>query len=289
MNWPKKSEVAVTVHTSREESLTPETRQLIAAHLKKWVTNATAALLAIAAIFGSLLFYVIANEATEVAESTASDTVSKYEVELDALVDKMRNTDDEYNDTLHSKFQQIAVQVENVNRMKREMEEELNANRQILDNAAEISDDIDSIARKISQLPDFKDALQLELRDIPTGAVVSFGLRECPKGWNEYEQAYGVFVRGIDRGMRKKDPDGEREPSSYQEDGLKRHRHEFEGDGARRGVTVDRGSFYDEIWKGGDRRQREDRRTTRYGDAETRPKNIALLYCVKVRQSGESG
>nr|VFJ69801.1 MAG: hypothetical protein BECKFW1821C_GA0114237_10207 [Candidatus Kentron sp. FW] len=31
------------------------------------------------------------------------------------------------------------------------------------------------------------------------GSVVAFDAQECPSGWSEYAQAYGRFVRGIDK------------------------------------------------------------------------------------------
>lgn len=108
----------------------------------------------------------------------------------------------------------------------------------------------------------------------PAGAVIPFNLSSCPPGWSEYILARGRFIRGIDS-TGAIDPDGIRSLESIQEDMFKSHSHgvyrNISG-GQRRDVF----QFHDEYMGNG-----STVGTTATGGAETRPKNVALLYCVK--------
>ena len=109
---------------------------------------------------------------------------------------------------------------------------------------------------------------------VPPKAVIAFDSKECPtEGWEEFKAAHGRFVRGIDRSGSNVDPDGEREPSSFQVDMLKSHEHTYV---PARGYKSGAG---DHARAKPDGKQRETGST---GGAETRPKNVALLYCVKL-------
>ena len=59
---------------------------------------------------------------------------------------------------------------------------------------------------------------------IPTGAIAAFASATCPTGWNEYTAARGRFLRGIDNGAGN-DPDGTRAPGSAQGDANLSHSH----------------------------------------------------------------
>ena len=111
----------------------------------------------------------------------------------------------------------------------------------------------------------------------PSGAVVAFDLDECPtSGWDEYRQAYGRFVRGIDRSGDGIDPTGERNPGSLQADEIRSHSHPTTimiADDSVDGVDSTR-------TRSGDHHN-EERATDDTGGAESRPKNVALLYCEK--------
>lgn len=119
------------------------------------------------------------------------------------------------------------------------------------------------------------------------GAVVSFA-RECPSGWSEYEPAYGRFVRGVDRSKKDIDSDGERNIGNTQEDTLKEHAHEYKDIYAAE-YHGDVDIFKDGLNNnGGDKGFDEDnngfewqRTTEQTGSVETRPKNVALLFCRK--------
>ena len=112
--------------------------------------------------------------------------------------------------------------------------------------------------------------------NVPDGAVVSFELEKCPEkeGWQEYPQAQGMFIRGYD-------PKGERKLGTAQEDSIRAHRHVFQGGGAAGTTTADNGRDRRGLWHDGDFKQAGDRNTSSVGGGETRPANIALLYCVK--------
>ncbi len=100
-------------------------------------------------------------------------------------------------------------------------------------------------------------------------SVVAFNSKKCPKGWEEYQKAYGRFIRGIDR-LGSLDPG--REIGSEQDDSFKSHVHSTEagevtlgGNGTRTGRPQQSGNL----------------ETGSKGGSETRPKNVALLYCEK--------
>ena len=105
----------------------------------------------------------------------------------------------------------------------------------------------------------------------PAGAIMAFDLATCPSGWSEYTAARGRFLRGIDS-TGANDPDGVRSAGSLQADELKSHTH-LTGQGGN-GSTAAGAQFL-----------RTDvgntRATSATGGAETRPKNVAVLYCRK--------
>ena len=101
-----------------------------------------------------------------------------------------------------------------------------------------------------------------------------FNLASCPAGWSEYLPARGRFIRGIDS-TGTNDPDGVRALGSTQADELKSHTHSYTDRYADyigqngTGDTHARGAKSDSFSSGAT------------GGAETRPKNVALLYCEK--------
>lgn len=110
----------------------------------------------------------------------------------------------------------------------------------------------------------------------PAGAVVSFALEECPEGWTPYAPLSGRFVRGkCITGQPCNDPSGVRAVGNVQADDFKSHSHSLR---ARHGAAN---------WNGGSIRATDeggyivDSHTYASGGDETRPKNVALLYCRK--------
>lgn len=113
----------------------------------------------------------------------------------------------------------------------------------------------------------------------PAGAVMAFNLATCPTGWiaadgtNSTPDLRGEFVRGLDNG-RAVDPG--RTLASSQADDLKSHTHstvQMIGNNNIDGVdstTTHSGEHHNEA-----------RQTGATGGSETRPRNVALLYCIK--------
>lgn len=116
------------------------------------------------------------------------------------------------------------------------------------------------------------------------GAVVAFNAKDCPAGWSEYTAAQGRFVRGIDKAATAAsavDPDGLRAPGSVQGDMLASHKHGLPRS-ARIFVPEKRqsdnnfiGAAPPGVWSNA------IGETVETGGAETRPKNVALLYCLR--------
>ena len=116
------------------------------------------------------------------------------------------------------------------------------------------------------------------------GVIVPFEAADCPNGWSEYTPARGRFIRGINRDTteNKIDPDGIRKPGSLQDDSFEKHTHQS-------GVASNQRGFPDGS-RGTGRNQYENESywrgpvslsqvTGQSGESETRPKNVALLYC----------
>lgn len=128
-----------------------------------------------------------------------------------------------------------------------------------------------SLERRVTALEDASS----EVAVLPPGAVVAFDQKECPPGsqWVEYPEAYGRFIRGIDKADKPIDPDGLRAPSSTQDHQFAAHFHEQPKDVYDTGVAeVANGEW----WGYG---HRSPPPTGETGGDETRPVNVALLYC----------
>ena len=120
-------------------------------------------------------------------------------------------------------------------------------------------------------------ALEVEF---PAGAVMAFNLESCPDGWVEADgtggtpDLRGTFIRGMNGDENGRDV--ARALKSYQVDDFKSHNHGIPNiDLGHRHTAATAAtdyyvyksiSSYDSLSEGGD---------------ETRPKNVALLYCVK--------
>lgn len=115
----------------------------------------------------------------------------------------------------------------------------------------------------------------------PTGAVMAFDLIACPSGWSEYTAARGRFLRGIDNGAGN-DPSGTRTPGNVQNEDFKSH---FHIDGFA-GVNVNGAYGVSTVGSGNINSQSgantaNHANTSSTGGAETRPENVAVLYCRK--------
>lgn len=117
------------------------------------------------------------------------------------------------------------------------------------------------------------------LSSIPPGAVVAFELEVCPIGWEEYEKAYGRFIRGIDKSGEKVDPTGQRRPGTSQEDDFKSHNHTITSQKPL--VHRNHGGGACEDLDPGGWACHTELTINPNGGEETRPKNVSLLYCKK--------
>lgn len=113
------------------------------------------------------------------------------------------------------------------------------------------------------------------------GSVLAFEADTCPSGWSVYAPASGRFIRGIDIVNAGNDPDGVRLPGSVQADAFQTHQHLMKihtpgTTGSRNHENMEyqhpNGKIYQttEIVGG-----------SKHHPSETRPVNVALLYCKK--------
>ncbi len=118
---------------------------------------------------------------------------------------------------------------------------------------------------------------------LPKGAVIPFDRASgCPDGWSDYAPAYGRFIRGIDKSGKNIDPGGARIRGSIQDDEFAAHDHTIGVNGtdttamAIGGATQRLAHFNLDQYGSGN-----PKRTGVVGGVENRPKNVALLYCIK--------
>ena len=115
------------------------------------------------------------------------------------------------------------------------------------------------------------------------GMVVAFARSECPYPWKDYIPAYGRFVRGIDPNG-KTDPDGTRYPGDQRDDGLKAHSHqvgELKADVG--GMVPGKGPWphiANFVKDGYGEPPAHSAKDNEGGLTETRPKSVALRYCL---------
>jgi len=118
------------------------------------------------------------------------------------------------------------------------------------------------------------------------GAVVAFESGKCPTGWTEYKKAQGRFIRGLDK-KNSIDPDKNRGIGSVQEDAFQGHAHSIESVTSKgHGPNNQHPHGYQNGGYGlAVGRTNAPISQDKYGServsTETRPKNVALLYCIK--------
>ena len=126
---------------------------------------------------------------------------------------------------------------------------------------------------------------------VPDGAVMAFHLTACPPGWVPADgdvitlDLRGQFLRGMNdfgsaagaRADGKQDPNGTgRTPGDEQDDSLVNHTHSYFGNEHGFG-DVGNGTWA----RGLDTGPLFVRTTGGAGGSETRPKNVALLFCMR--------
>jgi hypothetical protein len=122
-----------------------------------------------------------------------------------------------------------------------------------------------------------------------SGEIQAFDLTSCPTGWSEYTAARGRFLRGIDNGAGN-DPAGTRAAGNVQTDAFQGFKPIFGGGGTADGSPLSNGTAtYPIPWKsaGGLAASAywgltsDGTNGTPRTANETRPKNVAVLYCRK--------
>ncbi len=116
---------------------------------------------------------------------------------------------------------------------------------------------------------------------VPAGTIAAFALTACPSGWTEYTAARGRFLRGIDNGAGN-DPSGTRAPGATQADDFKSHTHPggpwvYNAHGPNGSGVYLNGGYGLTSGVGAT------------GGAETRPKNVAVLFCQYSGSGGSGG
>lgn len=138
------------------------------------------------------------------------------------------------------------------------------------------------------------ERLSILEESLKKGAVIAYDLKKCPTGWEDYKPAYGRFIRGIDIDG-KTDPKGKRPAGDLQQDSLQGHFHNVdqggasalhgsgEGDGGKNRAAKIHSHAKTDMRKM--RRVINPITDGKSGapriDKETRPVNVALLYCIE--------
>ncbi|MCP3054942.1 tail fiber domain-containing protein, partial [Aurantimonas marianensis] len=131
--------------------------------------------------------------------------------------------------------------------------------------------------------------------DSATGMIAAFSASSCPAGWTEYTAARGRFLRGIDP-TGTIDPDGVRTAGSVQADAFQSHTHDIEGQsGGVNNIVAFQDSNPDSTYSGGAGTSRGDsyisvgNPNSGRVSVETRPKNIAVIFCEYTGAGGLGG
>jgi Chaperone of endosialidase len=118
--------------------------------------------------------------------------------------------------------------------------------------------------------------------NIPTGTIAAFAGLACPSGWTEYTQSRGLFLRGYDNGTGN-DPNGNRAVGNVEADSVVSHTHTNStatvyNTGGTGSVTLAAGSAF-AVNIGANI---SGSATGATGGAETRPRNVVVMYCQYV-------
>ncbi|HBL7009234.1 TPA: hypothetical protein LSH92_004474 [Citrobacter koseri] len=124
--------------------------------------------------------------------------------------------------------------------------------------------------------------IEIEISQQQKDSVIGFMSSNCPSGWIPVPNAQGRFLRGIDSsGTTIIDPAGKRVPGSIQEDMIAKHTHTYQS-GFHTGQS-NNGTGADPNKKN-PQLVNTDEGKTQDGELgpETRPKNMAVLFCTKL-------
>jgi hypothetical protein len=115
-----------------------------------------------------------------------------------------------------------------------------------------------------------------EYHHTPKNSVLAFKSNTCPAGWEPYTDLYGRFIRGLDLNGTI---DPGRKLGSKQEDEFKKHNHK---NGVYSLLLTNTGKeTIEDADNSNEPNLKASGEIQARGGAETRPKNVALLYCIK--------
>ena len=147
---------------------------------------------------------------------------------------------------------------------------------------------IDGIRNKLSKAANVDiDALAAIVEPLVIGnlslqnSILAFNQESCPEGWKIYEPAQGRFLRGIDRKGSSDIKD--RAPGSLQGDTLQNHLHEIEPvkSAAHQPSTPAPHGYGSGGYGHNIAATRGVLSTSASVSNETRPKNVAVCFCIK--------
>lgn len=257
-----------------------EVRRLLAAEVEshrtylqsqfKNLTWGVAILFTVAAAIVTFFFGKSFNESKEQLISTVDSKVIEYR-----LVESFKDKLDEYVLTsVENKLDEASTQQKIDGLVESATSSAVNSVQSELERTL-----IEAVTSKISQAQSLNSNELVKKIALPSGAVMSFNRQTCPPTWKEFAPAYGRFVRGIDKSGKSHDPDGQRKPGSLQDHMLESHSHQ---------LTRYANHSPNRVGNGGSDRfnapkiqERENTTTASSGGPETRPVNVALLFCVK--------
>jgi len=190
------------------------------------------------------------------------------------IIDATNEIDQEMKKAIKVKFDSISITLDE------KLESQFNTKvREKLLN--EIIDNTDST----SILNELNNKVKLLKSQINTfnNSVLGFISDKCPTGWKTYEPAFGRFLRGTDLSNTSIDPDGIRVSSintpNLQNDLFKKHNHKGSysilypsGVGSQAHANL--------MVRGG--KDSQEFKLISNGGSETRPKNVAVLFCIKI-------
>lgn len=145
---------------------------------------------------------------------------------------------------------------------------------------------------RINELVNKINSLEISSGGVPSWAIMSFNLTNCPSWWSEYTLAYWRFIRWIDKSWTNIDPDWERALEGIQWDAIRNITWEMwfmsrlndwseKWAFSREGSSGAYNFFNHDSWVNvGTATFFNASKVVPTAD-ENRPKNVALLYCQK--------
>jgi len=136
-----------------------------------------------------------------------------------------------------------------------------------------------SLIETVNDLVKQVNQLKVENETFKKVLVVAVKSTKCPQGWDDYKPGYGQFIRGYDREGTIDDPN--RRIGSKQADSIQQHVHA--------NMYANHSGTSPAVGYAGASDKNSAAKTGGIEGAnvsgETRPKNIALLFCEKTNEN----